>query len=308
MNLVFVSHRLCGSRCMRFGRIGVGVLAFCLFVALPSLTWYAGYQTGGGGLPKDPDAMSEEWREALHSQRAELADARRNAEENLNALALRLGQMQARVIRLDALGQRLTRMAGLEEGEFNFDAPPAQGGPHSVGELEPMEVEDFVARMDRLSQQLQDRTQQLAVLEEMLINRNLQDEVFPTGRPIKSGWISSRFGQRTDPFTGKLEHHDGMDFAGRAGSDVIAVASGVVTWAGDRWGYGRLVEVNHGNGYVTRYGHNREIAVEVGDTVKKGDMIAQMGSTGRSTGPHVHFEVLHNGRRVDPKKYIYASR
>jgi len=308
MNLVFVSHRVCGPRCMRFGRIGIGALAFFLFVAVPSLAWYAGYQLGGAGLNKGPDEMSEAWREALHSQRAELADARRNAEENLNALALRLGEMQARVIRLDALGQRLTRMAGLEEGEFNFDAAPAQGGPEQGADGEPIAVEDFMARMDRLAQQIEDRGQQLAVLEEMMINRNLQDEVFPTGRPIDGGWISSRFGQRTDPFSGKLEHHDGVDFAGRAGSDVIAVASGVVTWAGDRWGYGRLVEINHGNGYVTRYGHNQDILVEVGRTVKKGEVVAHMGSTGRSTGPHVHFEVLRDGRRVDPKQYIYASR
>ena len=308
MNLLFVSHRVCGPRCMRFGRFGIGVLAFCLFVALPSVAWYAGYQAGGAGLAKDPDAMSEAWQEALHSQRAELADARRTAEENLNALAMRLGEMQARVIRLDALGQRLTRMAGLEEGEFNFDAAPAQGGPEQVADSDPVAVEDFMARMDRLAQQMEDRGQQLAVLEEMMINRKLQDEVFPAGRPIDGGWISSRFGQRTDPFSGKPEHHDGVDFAGRAGTDVNAVASGVVTWAGDRWGYGRLVEINHGNGYVTRYGHNQDILVEVGQTVKKGDAVAHMGSTGRSTGPHVHFEVLRDGRRVDPKKYIYASR
>jgi murein DD-endopeptidase MepM/ murein hydrolase activator NlpD len=130
----------------------------------------------------------------------------------------------------------------------------------------------------------------------------------PAGRPITSGWLSSYFGIRTDPFTGKKERHKGLDFAGKLGSDVVAVASGVVTWAGRRYGYGNLVEINHGNGYSTRYGHNDKITVKVGDAVKKGQIIAKMGSTGRSTGPHVHFEVLHKGKQVDPMSYIKTAR
>lgn len=277
------------------------------FLLIPIAALYAGYRLGSSDAVAAA-AIASNWQEAVQQQRQAVADAKITAEENLNALALRLGQMQAHVMRLDALGQRLTRMAGLEDGEFDFDNSPAQGGPESGAATQPLAVPDFITQLDNLSQQLDDRGRQLDVLESMLMNRNLQAEVFPAGRPITSGWISSNFGMRTDPFTGKLEHHNGVDFAGKEGSDVIAVASGVVTWAGPRYGYGNLVEINHGKGYATRYGHNKEILVTVGDTVKKGHTLAHMGSTGRSTGPHVHFEVLRNGRAVNPSKYVRAAR
>jgi len=199
-------------------------------------------------------------------------------------------------------------MAKLDDGEFDFSHAPAQGGPAEDGvAMQPLQVSDFMKLMDQLSQQLDDRGRQLDVLETMLINRNLQAEVFPNGRPTEGGWISSYFGLRADPFTGRPEHHAGIDLAGKEGSNVVAVASGVVTWAGDRFGYGQMVEINHGNGYVTRYGHNRTVLVKVGQPVKKGQALAEMGSTGRSTGPHVHFEVWRDGRPVDPMRYVQAS-
>ena len=170
-----------------------------------------------------------------------------------------------------------------------------------------MMVEDFVSSLDELDKQLEHRSLQLGVLESMLMNQELQDEVHPQGRPVKRGWVSSYFGYRTDPFNGRIAHHDGIDIAGKEGTEVISVAAGVVTWAGKRYGYGSLVEVNHGNGYVTRYAHNKDITVKVGDTVRKGQALATMGSTGRSTGPHVHFEVIKHGRTVDPMQYIRAS-
>jgi len=169
-------------------------------------------------------------------------------------------------------------------------------------------VPDFIKSLNELSAQMENRSQQLNVLETMLMSRNLQAEVMPTGRPITRGWLSSYFGIRTDPFTGRRVHHSGVDFAGKLGADVVSVAAGVVTFSSKRSGYGNLVEVNHGNGYVTRYGHNKENLVRVGETIKKGQVVAKMGTTGRSTGPHVHFEVMRNGRHVDPKRYIHASR
>jgi murein DD-endopeptidase MepM/ murein hydrolase activator NlpD len=142
------------------------------------------------------------------------------------------------------------------------------------------------------------------VLEDFLLNRKLQEEVHPEGRPVDTGYVSSRYGNRNDPFTGRRAFHKGIDFAGPQGAEVVAVASGVVVWSGQRYGYGEMIEVNHGNGYATRYAHNAQNLVAVGDTVKRGQRIARMGDTGRATGPNLHFEVLRNGRTVDPLTFI----
>ncbi|VAX11584.1 Peptidase, M23/M37 family [hydrothermal vent metagenome] len=269
----------------------------------------AGYQLGVSHMTANPDDLSLALQAEMDSQRLTLSEATRTAEDNMDALALRLGKLQAHVIRLDALGQRLTTMAKLDKGEFDFVHPPAQGGPlANADSASSIDVPDFMKSLEDLSAQLSDRGQQLEVLEDMLMTRNLQSEVIPAGRPITKGWLSSYFGIRTDPFNGRRVHHSGVDFAGKLGSEVVSVASGVVIFAGRRSGYGNLVEVNHGKGYVTRYGHNSKILVKAGDTVKKGQVLSKMGTTGRSTGPHVHFEVMYNGRAVNPKKYIQASR
>lgn len=309
MNILVVSKRLGGSACLCLNRGKIIVLALAVLIAFPSVALYAGYRMGKQGTPIGSDSFSASLNGELARQRDEILEAKRVAKDNLNALTLRLGQMQAHVIRLDALGQRLTRVAGLDSGEFNFSNPPAQGGPDESNVLNPdsIALPDFMTQLDELAQQLKDREAQLNVLETMIMNRNLQAEVLPAGRPISKGWISSQYGIRNDPFTGKPEFHKGMDLAGKEGSDVVAVAAGVVTWAGKRYGYGNLVEINHGKGYVTRYGHAKKVLVKVGDTVKKGQLVAEMGNTGRSTGPHVHFEVWLNGRTVDPMKYVQAS-
>jgi murein DD-endopeptidase MepM/ murein hydrolase activator NlpD len=213
--------------------------------------------------------------------------------------------MNAHVVRLDALGARLTQMAGLKDGEFDFSSQPSLGGPEEpLAATESYKISGVAGALDMLDHQLADRRRQLGVLEEMLISSKLRDEVHPEGRPVTAGYVSSQFGSRTDPFTGRLAFHKGVDFAGRAGADVVAVASGVVIWSGPRFGYGDMVEINHGNGYVTRYAHNQRLLVQLGDTVQKGQPIAQIGSTGRSTGPHLHFEVLKQGRAVDPMSFV----
>ena len=237
----------------------------------------------------------------ISKQKILINEARRSAESELDTLAARLGSMQANVIRLNALGQRLVKVAKLDSKEFNFRATPSYGGPNEAEAVASIDFDNVIADLDK---QLNSREEQLTVLEEVIMNRQLRSESKPRGRPIKKGWTSSYFGKRADPFTGKIAMHKGMDFAGKEGSEIVTVANGVVTWAGDRYGYGNLVEVNHGNGYTTRYGHNAKLLVEVGDSVEKGQAISQMGSTGRSTGPHVHFEVLKNDRQVNPAKFV----
>jgi murein DD-endopeptidase MepM/ murein hydrolase activator NlpD len=184
-------------------------------------------------------------------------------------------------------------------------AAPALGGPEEpVATGSNVAVPEIVESMQSLGDQLNDREAQLGVLESVLMGQNLKDRVYPRGRPVNSGWISSYFGKRTDPFTGKPANHTGIDFAGKLGDPVVAVADGVVSWSADRYGYGVMVEVNHGNGYSTRYAHNAENLVVVGDEVKKGQAVARMGDSGRATGPNLHFEVLKNGRRVNPVNFI----
>ena len=237
----------------------------------------------------------------IAKQKILINETRQSAESELDALAARLGRMQANVIRLNALGQRLVKVAKLDSKEFDFKNAPAYGGPSETEDVANMDFDSLVTNLDK---QLASREEQLDVLEEVIMNRQLRSESKPRGRPIVKGWTSSYFGKRTDPFTGKLAMHKGMDFAGKEGSKIIAVAGGVVTWAGERYGYGHLVEINHGNGYTTRYGHNAKLLVEMGDSVEKGQTISLMGSTGRSTGPHVHFEVLKNDRQVNPEKFV----
>jgi murein DD-endopeptidase MepM/ murein hydrolase activator NlpD len=257
------------------------------------------------GLSAPSRAQAAAWRAELATQQAVVDRTRRALQQSVDALALRIGQMNAHVLRLDALGERLTDMADLDDGEFDFSAEPSLGGPEEPsadGEFN--RLTGVINALDVLDEQLADRNRQLAVLEDFLLNRKLLDEIRPEGRPVTAGYISSRFGNRTDPFTGRRAFHKGIDFAGREGSEVVAVASGVVIWSGERSGYGQLVEVNHGNGYVTRYGHNADNLVAVGETVKRGQIIARMGDTGRATGPNLHFEVLLHGKAVDPLTYI----
>jgi len=304
MNIVFLSQSK--------GHIGsvnidhkILILVSIIAFLVPATIIYASYQWGYQAKQvNDPESMA--MRSELAAQRDELTHAVGEADRHMNALSKQLGKMQARVIRLDALGRRLTKIAKLDKGEFDFDKTPAQGGPVTSEALQAVEVPDFLNQLKELSLQLDSRVEQLSVLETMMMSNQLQKDVLPKGRPISKGWMSSYYGMRTDPFSGKREHHKGVDFAGKEGSHVNTVAAGVVTWAAERYGYGNMVEVTHGNGYSTRYGHNKKILVKVGDKVAKGDELALMGSTGRSTGPHVHFEVLKNGRNVNPAKYVNA--
>jgi murein DD-endopeptidase MepM/ murein hydrolase activator NlpD len=309
MNIILIKRKKGSTGLVTLNKKKMATVLLSLFIILPSAFLFAGYKLGIQHMQSNPDDLMLAMQTETDGQRLKIDEVTKNAEKNMNALALRLGKLQAHVIRLDALGSRLTTMAKLDSGEFDFSQSPAQGGPVAASELSAeMQVPDFMSSLKNLSVLLDDRNQQLSVLETLMMNRNLQAEVMPAGRPITRGWLSSYFGIRTDPFNGRRVHHSGVDFAGKMGSDVVSVASGVVTYSGKRSGYGNLVEINHGNGYSTRYGHGSELLVDVGDTVKKGHVIAKMGTSGRSTGPHVHFEVLLNGRAVNPKKYIHASR
>ena len=228
-------------------------------------------------------------------------------EGRLRALMLRLGQLQSQMLRLNAVGQRVVEKLNVDSSEFDFSEPPGIGGPLSEHDGPQTLSVNMNRVMAVLSRDMAHRGVQLKMLDSMLTNAALKKEALPVGNPVKSGRLSSRYGWRTDPFTGRRKFHHGVDLAARWGAKVVAAASGLVTWAGKRGGYGNMVEITHADGYVTRYGHSSRILVSKGEVVRRGQPIARVGSTGRSTGPHLHYEVLVNGKKVDPDKYIKAS-
>ena len=246
-------------------------------------------------------------RATLVAQRNQLAHIDGDSQRDRDALALQLGQLQAQATRLNALGDRLTQVGKLDDGEFDFDVDPALGGPEEPSSGSPMSaplqqgVDDLRAEFDR-------QAAQLDVLENMLRDRKIDNSLLPTGMPVAQGYIASGFGTRTDPINGHSAMHTGLDFDAPIGTPVLAVADGVVTWSGDRSGYGNVVEIDHGNGYMTRYAHNSALVAHVGERVHAGEIIAKVGSTGRSTGPHCHFEVWLKGRAVNPMAYVKSTR
>lgn len=275
-----------------------------IFCAMMAGSAYLGYTYN----PKqDNQALISEWKADVLRKQVQLRHIREETDANIDALSSRIGLLQAHVMRLDALGRKLVTMASIDEGEFDFDRAPAVGGPETLVN-KGMRPDELSEAINQLSFELEDRENQLSVLENLVLDENLQREVQPSGRPILRGWISSYYGMRTHPLSGRREMHKGIDFAGKLGGPVIAVAKGVVTYAGKRYGYGKVIDIAHGNGYTTRYAHNSRLLVSVGDTVEKGFQIAEIGSSGRSTGPHVHFEVLKNGKEINPVRFIRAAK
>ena len=232
----------------------------------------------------------------------------RDQEANVNALAARLAELKAASTRLDALGQRLVQLGQLDPEEFDFNQPPPVGGPERIISDGRSNVTDINRAISHLSQIFQHQMTRLDALQLLLMDRNLEIERTPAGWPVSSGWISSGYGERNDPFTGKRAQHEGLDFAGVKGSEILGVARGVVIWAGQKQGYGKTLEIDHGNGYVTRYAHNEELLVKAGDRVIAGQTVARMGETGRASSPHVHFEVLHNGNAINPNQFVKQMR
>lgn len=241
---------------------------------------------------------------ARKEQQQELLELKSATASQLSMLATHVARMQAKLTRLEALGQQVAQSNKLEE-QFDFSDEVGVGGLSDIGAN--IELDQLIADMDSLVLRIDKNNVQLSLLETVSSNLHIDKERYISGRPITKGWLSSHFGLRNDPFTGRRALHKGIDFAGKDGSEVVSTGGGVVTWAGSRFGYGELVEIDHGNGLRTRYGHNKSLLVHVGDVVAKGEDIAVMGSTGRSTGPHVHYEVLRDGKQIDPKTFVYRK-
>lgn len=308
MKIILINRKHGGSRSIELGRWSRALLSLCC-LGLPLGMAAVGYVAGQNSDAREIGGIAlDALQDDLAQQAEDLEQLKGQAERKLQALTLNLAELQARMTRIDALGEYLTAMADLEEGEFDFSQAPAVGGPLSGEFNVDYTSADLSAELGLFQARLADREQQLDILESLLSNRNLEEQSWLSGRPIEKGWISSYYGKRTDPFSGKPSFHHGIDFAGKEGSNVVAVAAGVVTYTGTRSGYGEMVEISHGDGFVTRYSHNKENLVKPGDVVRKGEAIALMGSTGRSTGAHVHYEVYKHGRSVDPSSYVRRTR
>jgi len=305
MKMMFLS-----DFCRRVGDIDLCISRFAVMggaaaIGLAALAGWGGYILGERqGQTWMTGVTSVEVHTLLDAERRSIADAKAEQRAHLDALALKIAELQAHLVRLDALGDRLVEVGKLDAEEFDFTAAPPMGGLEDTLSGDHQSPADISEEMQRISGLLADREDKLRALEHLLMNRELMAEVLPSGRPVKKGWMSSGYGKRTDPFNGKKSAHRGVDFAGKPGAEVIAVASGVVVRSEKASGFGNVVEIRHADGYSTLYGHNKENLVVAGQVVNKGDTIALLGSTGRSSGPHVHFEVHRDGKSVNPARYV----
>ena len=306
MNVIIVAKFLRAPQ--KFSLKQPRTIAVCAVAVLSvmGLGALAGY--GITALTSDDGVQTQAMQAQIEQQRDEIDAARGDAQREVNAMAIKLAELQAQATRLNALGERLTQIARLDDGEFNFAEAPAVGGPQTDALAVLPSGTELRSSIDALGTRLSLQSEQLLLLESLLSDRDLDASLLPTGLPVRSGYASSGYGTRSDPFSGFNAFHRGVDFNGPRGSDVLTVADGVVEFSGRRSGYGNVVEIDHGNGYMTLYGHNTQNLVKEGERVKAGDVIAKMGSTGRATGSHVHFEVWLNGNVVNPNQYLRNAR
>lgn len=284
----------------RFGLVGLaGAVVLAQVVAV------AFHQ---GGLYREQKLLGALDR-AMPAHAAALEEIRREGQYHIDALSSQVARLQSHIARLDALGGTLVNIAQLgDDTEFDFGAKPGLGGLAAAPVGAAPTASELGASLDGLGRQIEDRMLWLDILGDVIRHRRLVKEATPSNWPVKSGWVSSYYGKRQDPFHGHSAFHQGIDFAASPGTEIRAAASGMVEFAGRRHGYGLMLQIRHGNGYQTRYGHASELLVKVGQMVDRDDIIALVGSTGRSTGPHLHFEVLKNGKAANPLKFLSARR
>jgi murein DD-endopeptidase MepM/ murein hydrolase activator NlpD len=292
MNIIFLSRKHGRPRTVQLqprALMMVGALVVLLCIALGS----AGYYVAAKVFP---------------SRTGQVEVSTMDSRDQLKAMTARLVEMQARLIRLDALGEHLAESANLNTEEFDFKKKPPMGGPLTEELTVLGDRPSVMLRLQELSAEIEQKEAQLNALDGLMSGQRVEPKNYLANMPVRSGYVTSRYGYRSDPFTGRTTFHAGIDFAGPEGTHVFAVAPGIVTWAGEKTGYGNVVEVSHGDGMSTRYAHASRVAVKVGDLVSKDQLVAYMGSTGRSTGPHLHYEVLRSGAQVDPASYIAHAR
>ena len=304
MHIILVSSGLAKSRSLtltaRHVVAGTVLLALLVFGLAVGLFWITVRHATETRVPLLDSMVSS----AQERQRKKTEEFLR---ENLNAMAVKLGGMQAQLMRLDALGERLSALAGLKPQEFRFNEPPGRGGAVSSIPPQNLSMAELNRHLDQLSRQMENRSDSLGILEAQLFDAKVKKKLMPTIQPVDAAYTASSFGWRIDPFNGMLAMHEGLDFPVDVGTAVFAAAGGVVIYSGPHPQYGYLVEIDHGNDFTTRYAHCSRLLVKEGDVVQRGSKIAESGSTGRATGPHLHFEVRYRGVAQNPVRFLQAS-
>ena len=305
MQIILISNRLAKARTVSMTAGNLVATALLLALLLVGLTgtlyWFTLRFAHEIRLPALQSFV-------LEARKKETDRAREFVQQNLNAMAVKLGEMQAQLTRLDALGDRLSTLAGIRPQEFRFSEPPGLGGAQSTS-IPPQDLSlaEFDDRLSLLKHNMENRTDFLGVLEAQLFEQAVRKKLMPTIMPVDAPFNASGFGMRIDPFTGQSAMHEGIDFLADTGTPVVAAAGGVVVFAGYHPQYGQVVDVDHGNDLVTRYAHCSKLFVKEGDVIQRGRRIALVGSTGRSTGPHLHFEVRFKGAPQNPSRFLLAS-
>ena len=305
MQIIVISDRLAKARTLslslRHVLASVGLALLLLVSLTAALYWLSLRFAADVKIPLIH-------RLVLAAQKGETERAREFMQQNLNAMAVKIGEMQAQLTRLDALGERLSTLAGIRPGEFRFSETPGLGGAASTT-LPPqnLTMSDLGDKVSTLSRQVESRTDMLGLLEAQLFEQTVKKKAMPTMMPVSAPFNASSFGYRIDPFTGQQAMHEGIDFMADVGTPVVAAAGGVVQFAGYHPQYGNMIDIDHGNDLVTRYAHLSKVLVREGEVIQRGRRIAESGSTGRSTGPHLHFEVRFHGAAQNPSKFLLAN-
>lgn len=287
----------------KFAMLFILMLAVAMVSA--AMAGKIGYQLGhhNANIPAESKSEIASLKETVNKERKNLQKVKAETENNLDALAIKLGSLQAKLMRLEAIGERLVTAVDVDIDKEVFKESPAMGSASDGEEGQTQTAADLLAGIDQLGNQLISQDRQLTALEKVLTERDVKKEVVPSGMPVQ-GYISSGYGGRVHPISGKYKGHKGVDIPGKRGTRIKAVAGGVVIKSERVTGYGNMVEIKHADGLTTLYGHNKKNIVKKGDIIEKGDTVALLGSTGRSTGPHVHFEVRKLGNPVNPMRYI----
>lgn len=301
MNIILVSGDLAKARTLTLSGSQIALLMFGLLLMVVMLAMGLNYLT----LRHAAEIRSPYLQSLLLSlQEQENQKTRSYLRENLNAMAVRLGQMQAQLLRLDTLGERLAKLSGIKPQDLLFDQNPGRGGAVSGYPQRDLSLDEFNRQVDDLSRLLDDRSDKLGILDSLLMQDRLKKKMLPSVLPVSGGYYSSNFGWRIDPFSGKNAFHEGVDFVVKNGTPIIAAAGGVVVYSDYHPEYGSMVEIDHGNDLISRYAHASKRLVKVGQVVLRGQKVAEVGSTGRSTGSHLHFEVRYKGAPQNPARFL----